>query len=68
MASADRSNLWPTADNPSGSNGQNGKGKGNMKEAYTFRPWPNTYLILLTDANGVPLDATARAAYQNPGY
>ena len=30
-------------------NGQNGKWKGQMKEAYTFRPWPAAYLLQLTD-------------------
>jgi starch-binding outer membrane protein, SusD/RagB family len=60
--------LWPRADNPAGGNGQDGNGKGQMKKEYTFRPWPNSFLVQLTDENGKPLDATARAAYQNPGY
>lgn len=47
---------------------QNGNGKGQMKKEYTFRPWPNAYLVLLTDASGKPLDAAAQTAYQNPGY
>lgn len=67
MAS-DRAGLWPVAFNTVNGNGQNGNGKGQMKKAYTFRPWPNAYLVQLTDANGTPLDAAARAAYQNPGY
>jgi len=60
--------LWPIATNTEGGNGQNGNGKGQMKKEYTFRPWPNAYLVQLTDVSGTPLDATARAAYQNPGY
>lgn len=67
MAS-DKTGLWPTASNTSNGNGQDGNGKGQMKKHYTFRPWPNAYLVQLTDENGKPLDATARAAYQNPGY
>lgn len=67
MAS-DRTGLWPAAFNTVNGNGQDGNGKGQMKKHYTFRPWPNAYLVQLTDAQGNPLDATARRAYQNPGY
>jgi hypothetical protein len=67
MAS-DKTGLWPVADNPSGANGQNGNGKGTYQKFYTFRIWPKAYLDLLTDDKGMPLDATAKAAYQNPGY
>lgn len=59
--------LWPVAYNSSGG-GQDGNGKGNMQKHYTFRMWPKAYLDLLTDEKGVPLDAAAKAAYQNPGY
>jgi hypothetical protein len=67
MAS-DKTGLWPVATNTANGNGQNGNGKGQMKKTYTFRPWPNAYLVQLTDQNGKPLDAAAMAAYQNPGY
>jgi hypothetical protein len=60
--------LWPVAANTASGNGQNGNGKGQMQKHYTFRPWPNAYLVQLTDETGKPLDAAARAAYQNPGY
>lgn len=60
--------FWPVADNPANGGGQDGKGKGQMQKHNTFRPWPNAYLVQLTDENGKPLDAAARAAYQNPGY
>ena len=60
--------LWPVAANPAGGNGQDGNGKGQMKKEFTFRPWPNAFLVQLTDADGKPLDAAARKAYQNPGY
>lgn len=59
---------WPVAFNTASGNGQNGSGKGLMRKEFTFRPWPNAYLVQLTDANGRPLDAGAMAAYQNPGY
>ncbi len=67
MAS-DKTGLWPVADNTVNGNGQNGNGKGQMKKNYTFRPWPNSYLVQLTDDKGKFLDAAAKAAYQNPGY
>jgi hypothetical protein len=67
MAS-DKTGLWPVAANPDNGNGQNGSGKGQMKKQYTFRPWPNSFLVQLTDQNGKVLDAAAKAAYQNPGY
>ncbi|TDH23539.1 RagB/SusD family nutrient uptake outer membrane protein [Segetibacter sp. 3557_3] len=60
--------LWPVAFNTANGNGQNGNGKGQMRKEYTFRPWPNAYLVQLTDETGNPLDAAARKAYQNPGY
>jgi hypothetical protein len=67
MAS-DKAGLWPIAYNTVNGTGQNGNGKGQMKKAYTFRPWPAAYLVQLTDQNGKLLDASAKAAYQNPGY
>lgn len=67
MAS-NRIGLWPVATNTAGGNGQNGNGKGQMQRFHTFRPWPFNFLVLLTDENGIPLDQTARRAYQNPGY
>jgi hypothetical protein len=67
MAS-NKTGLWPVSNNPSSGNGQDGNGKGTMQKFYTFRIWPKAYLDLLTDENGMPLDAAAKAAYQNPGY
>lgn len=67
MAS-DKTGLWPVAFNTVNGNGQNGNGKGQMKKAYTFRPWPAAFLLQLTDPDGKLLDPTARTAYQNPGY
>ncbi len=61
-------NNWPVAANTYNGNGQDGNGKGQYKECYTFRVWPQAYLSLLTDPKGNPLSAAALAAYQNPGY
>lgn len=60
--------LWPTAQNIENGNGQNGNGKGQYQKHYTFRPWPNAYLVLLTDEKGNVLGDEARQAYQNAGY
>lgn len=59
---------WPVAFNTASGNGQNGNGKGQMRKEYTFRPWPNAFLVQLTDETGKPLGDAAMAAYQNPGY
>ncbi|HEY1022414.1 MAG TPA: hypothetical protein VGE06_08865, partial [Flavisolibacter sp.] len=67
MAS-NRSGLWPVAFNTEGGNGQDGNGKGQVQKHYTFRPWPDAFLAQLTNANGGPLGAAEKTAYQNPGY
>ncbi|MEI6945959.1 RagB/SusD family nutrient uptake outer membrane protein [Paraflavisolibacter sp. H34] len=59
---------WPVAANTAAGNGQDGNGKGQYQKHYTFRPWPNAYLVQLTDEKGQLLSAEARKAYQNPGY
>jgi len=48
--------------------GANGTGKGQFQKFHTFKPWPQSFLDVLTDENGNALDAAAKAAYQNPGY
>lgn len=68
QVASDKSGLWPVAYNTASGNGQNGNGKGTMQKHYTFRVWPKAYIDLLTDEKGIPLDAAARASYQNPGY
>jgi hypothetical protein len=66
---SDKSGLWPAAANSSAIvPGQDGNGKGFMKPFQTFRFWPRSYLDLLTDADGIPLDEAAKKAYQNSGY
>ena len=61
-------NHWPVADNLEGSQGQNGNGKGSFQAHYTFKPWPQNLLNMLTDENGTPLDEAGKSAFQNPGY
>lgn len=67
MAS-NRPGLWPVAHNTVNGNGQDGNGKGQMEKHLTFRPWPNNFLVQLTDESGNVLNDAARQAYQNPGY
>ncbi|REE05500.1 SusD-like starch-binding protein associating with outer membrane [Marinoscillum furvescens DSM 4134] len=45
-----------------------GTGRGQLQKFHTFKPWPISFLNLLTDSNGAPLDQQALDAYQNPGY
>jgi len=59
--------LWPVAKN-GGTSGQDGNGKGQYKEWYTFRVWPQAFVSLLTDKLGNPLSTADQAAYQNLGY
>lgn len=59
---------WPIANNVLGGKGQDGNGRGTFKPSYTFKPFPQTFIDMLTDANGNLLDDTAKKAYQNPGY
>lgn len=59
---------WPVADNPVNANGQNGNGKGVFTAKNTFKPFPQSYINMLTDEAGAPLTGDALLKYQNPGY
>jgi hypothetical protein len=59
---------WDVADNVVNGQGQTGKGKGKFEPFHTFRPFPQTFLDMLTDENNVPYTQDAKKAYQNPGY
>lgn len=63
-----RSESWPASDNPVNGNGQDGKGKGAFSPKHTFKPFPQTFIDLLTDENNIPLSPEAKKKYQNPGY
>ena len=59
---------WPAADNPVNGNGQNGNGKGVFKSKDTFKPFPQSFINMLTDEGGAPLSLDKVINYQNPGY
>jgi starch-binding outer membrane protein, SusD/RagB family len=59
---------FPKDDISTGTIGARGVGKGTLKKEYTFKPWPQTYLDLLTDSTNNPLTIQEKALYQNPGY
>lgn len=63
-----KSGLWPSSDNPVNGNGQDGKGKGVFSATHTFKPFPQTYINMLTNEQGVMLSGGERSRYQNPGY
>ncbi|MDR1673501.1 MAG: RagB/SusD family nutrient uptake outer membrane protein [Bacteroidales bacterium] len=69
LAAPSTYNHWEVADNVmTNGQGQTGKGKGFFESFHTFRPYPQSYLDVLTDENNVLLSDEAKAAYQNPGY
>ncbi|MDR1724740.1 MAG: RagB/SusD family nutrient uptake outer membrane protein [Tannerella sp.] len=69
MAAPSTYTYWDVSDNAlANGQGQTGKGKGDFANYHTFRPFPQTFLDMLTDENNVLLDDAAKAAYQNPGY
>ena len=59
---------FPVDDISVGTVGARGIGKGQLQKFHNLKPWPQSYLDLLTDEKGGALDAAAKAAYQNPGY
>lgn len=63
-----KAGSWDVADNVIGNSGQTGHPKGNFQSFNTLRPFPATYLNLLTDEDGHPLSNEAKAEYQNYGY
>jgi len=67
MASSKQAN-WPVSDNPLSGSGQDGNGKGSFSLKNIFKPFPQSFIDMLTDENGVLLSAEAKAKYQNPGY
>jgi hypothetical protein len=63
-----KSGNWPVSDNPVNGNGQDGNGKGVFSARNTFKPFPQTYIDMLTDETGVLLSPEEKTKYQNPGY
>jgi hypothetical protein len=69
MAAPSSYAIWDVSDNVlANGQGQTGIGKGDFKSFHTFRPFPQTFLDMLTDENNVSLSDAAKQAYQNPGY
>jgi hypothetical protein len=63
-----KSGNWSASDNPVGVNGQNGNGKGVFKAKDTFKPFPQTFINMLTTESGAALSPEQITSYQNPGY
>ena len=62
-------NNWEVGDNVQTNGiGPTGLGKGFFQPYHTFRPFPQTFLDMLTDENNVKLTDEAKKMYQNPGY
>ena len=59
---------FPVDNISTGNIGARGTGKGQFQKYHTFKAWPQSFLELLTDENGSPMPAEAKAAYQNSGY
>ena len=60
--------TWETSDNLLGTDGQNGQPKGGFQNYMTLKPFPQSFLDMLTDDNDVLLDNAGKKAYQNYGY
>lgn len=51
---------WDISDNVNGTNGQTGLPKGGFQNYMTLKPFPQKFLDMLTDENGVLLDANGK--------
>lgn len=59
---------WDSSDNTTATTGQTGQPKGAFQNYMTLKPFPQTFVDMLTDEDGNLLDDTAKNAYQNYGY
>lgn len=59
---------WDTSDNINGTNGQTGSSKGGFNNYMTLKPFPQSFIDMLTDDKGALLTDDAKKAYQNYGY
>lgn len=59
---------WDSSDNTTSTTGQDGQPKGAFQNYMTLKPFPQTFIDMLTDENGDLLDEDAKDAYQNYGY
>lgn len=63
-----KAGSWDTADNINGTDGQTGIAKGGFQNYMTLKPFPQSFINMLTDKNANLLDAAGQKAYQNYGY
>ncbi len=63
-----KSGKWDTSDNTTATSGQDGKPKGAFQNYMTLKPYPQTFLDMLTDESGTLLTDEAKQKYQNYGY
>lgn len=63
-----KSGKWDTSDNTTATSGQDGKPKGAFQNYMTLKPYPQTFLDMLTDEGGTLLTDEAKQKYQNYGY
>ena len=63
-----KSCKWDTSDNTTATSGQDGKPKGAFQNYMTLKPYPQTFLDMLTDESGTLLTDEAKQKYQNYGY
>lgn len=63
-----KSGKWDTSDNTTATSGQDGKPKGAFQNYMTLKPYPQTFLDMLTDESGKLLTDEAKQKYQNYGY
>lgn len=59
---------WDTSDNTTATTGQDGKPKGAFQNYMTLKPFPQTFIDMLTDDSNTLLTEDAKKAYQNYGY
>ncbi len=63
-----KTGKWDTSDNTTATSGQDGKPKGAFQNYMTLKPYPQTFLDMLTDEGGTLLTDEAKQKYQNYGY
>lgn len=63
-----KSGKWDISDNTTATSGQDGKPKGAFQNYMTLKPYPQTFLDMLTDESGTLLTDEAKQKYQNYGY
>ena len=63
-----KTGTWDASDNTTATSGQDGKAKGAFQNYMTLKPYPQTFIDMLTDEGGNLLNDEAKKKYQNYGY